>query len=514
MGPDQPHGDRPENRQGVAAGPCRRSGGAGQPTRAKSLPRARGAHPPAPPLALVLAGLVASAGCQNVAEPATTDQISTTAPTTSATDYPSLYTVPPRPQLTYSVQQRRAIVDGLIADRANARYTDQVVRYRTGRSALPPPPAPPPVVAAVEPEAPAGPPAPGEAASSPPAAAPATEGALNPSGSGEDTLGDFVDQMVRDSGQQEPSVGAGTGAADQGEKSGGSGFFGWLRGLFGQADEASSPSTPASAVAGPPPAAPVAAIDAQTSVDPGPPPEAEAALAALVAATRPAFQPAAGPEPAARFQQAMAPGRADPLQPAAQVQPISQEVAAAADGAPAQTDPGTVGIAIGGGGIAIELGPPALKPARVTAATSTPAAAIGGGGTAIEVGPPTLKPARVTASTSTPAATIAAARNTSGSDNSAAGTPAGRVAFAPGSAELPVGISPQLEQVLATARTRGALIRIVGEADATALALDRARAVAIALVRLGARAGDLDMRLDPHATGDQARLLLAQPVGR
>ena len=140
--------------------------------------------------------------------------------------------------------------------------------------------------------------------------------------------------------------------------------------------------------------------------------------------------------------------------------------------------------------------------------------AIGHGGVAIEVGPPALKPGPAEASVSAPAAALATAGATSASDSSAAETPAGQVAFAPGSAELPVGIDPELEQVLATARTQGALIRIVGEADAAALALDRARAVAIALVRLGARAGDLDMSLARHASGDQARLLLAAPAGR
>ncbi len=56
--------------------------------------------------------------------------------------YPSLHTVPSRPELSYTVEQRRAIVDGLIADRENARYSNQVVRYRTGLSGLPPPDRP------------------------------------------------------------------------------------------------------------------------------------------------------------------------------------------------------------------------------------------------------------------------------------------------------------------------------------------------------------------------------------
>jgi hypothetical protein len=57
--------------------------------------------------------------------------------------YPPLQSVPPRPQLSYSVQQQRQIVEALIADRENARYTQQVVRHRSGLSSLPPPPTPP-----------------------------------------------------------------------------------------------------------------------------------------------------------------------------------------------------------------------------------------------------------------------------------------------------------------------------------------------------------------------------------
>jgi hypothetical protein len=57
--------------------------------------------------------------------------------------YPPLQSVPPRPQLSYTVQQQRQIVEALIADRENARYTSQVVRHRSGLSSLPPPPTPP-----------------------------------------------------------------------------------------------------------------------------------------------------------------------------------------------------------------------------------------------------------------------------------------------------------------------------------------------------------------------------------
>jgi hypothetical protein len=77
------------------------------------------------------------ASCQDVAERSAPAEGAAAEP-----GYPSLHTVPPRPQLSYTVEQRRAIVDGLIADRENARYSSAVVRYRAGLSSLPPPAAP------------------------------------------------------------------------------------------------------------------------------------------------------------------------------------------------------------------------------------------------------------------------------------------------------------------------------------------------------------------------------------
>jgi hypothetical protein len=64
--------------------------------------------------------------------------------------YPPLQSVPPRPQLSYTVQQQRQIVEALIADRENARYTGQVVRHRSGLSSLPPPPTPPEPAAPID----------------------------------------------------------------------------------------------------------------------------------------------------------------------------------------------------------------------------------------------------------------------------------------------------------------------------------------------------------------------------
>jgi hypothetical protein len=99
--------------------------------------------------AVLSTGVIALLGCQN-----TNDDIATSAgaeprvdpqveDAVTSDDYPLLQSVPPRPQLSYTVQQQREIAEALVADRENARYTSQVVRYRSGLSTLPPPPAPP-----------------------------------------------------------------------------------------------------------------------------------------------------------------------------------------------------------------------------------------------------------------------------------------------------------------------------------------------------------------------------------
>ncbi len=304
------------------------------------------------------------------------------------------------------------------------------------------------------------------------------------------------------------------------------GWFGWLRRLFGQA----APAAPAPS-ADPPPAGqtsaartsaaqatgaqPAAVLPAASAaaVAGGAPRDAEAALTALVAETLTAVQPAmavaradGGDAAAAMTPRAALAGRSEPeaaavrdpapaagpLQSAAADQ-IGQTPAASGGDAPAPPRPGDVGIAIGDGEVAIEGGAPATAGFR---AAPTPSA-----DRAPAVGLPAAKPA---------AAGPSAVR-TAAAGPSVAGTLVGRIAFAPQSAALPIGIGPQLQQVLAAARAQGARIRIVGEAgaEAGALALDRARAVALALVRLGAGAQELEMTLARHATGDQASLLLA-----
>ncbi len=124
--------------------------------------------------------------------------------------YPPLQSVPPRPQLSYTVQQQRQIVEALIADRENARYTGQVVRHRSGLSSLPPPPTPPEPAAPVDLE--------------PAVAAPAPE----PSLADQETLVDFLGALLFDapaaapgaepaaepaSEPEEPRRGGATGAA-------------------------------------------------------------------------------------------------------------------------------------------------------------------------------------------------------------------------------------------------------------------------------------------------------------
>ena len=92
-----------------------------------------------------LIGGLALPGCQEMGDdraPASSD-LAAIAKVPVESGYPPLQSVPPRPQLSYTVQQQRQIVEALIADRENARYTSQVVRHRSGLSSLPPPPEPP-----------------------------------------------------------------------------------------------------------------------------------------------------------------------------------------------------------------------------------------------------------------------------------------------------------------------------------------------------------------------------------
>ncbi len=92
------------------------------------------------PTALAVAALaLALAGCTVGPDTGPDPEVDTA-------DYPALTTVPPRPRLSYSVEQRREIASALISDRANARYNREVARYEGGLSEQPPPGSAPAVV--------------------------------------------------------------------------------------------------------------------------------------------------------------------------------------------------------------------------------------------------------------------------------------------------------------------------------------------------------------------------------
>jgi outer membrane protein OmpA-like peptidoglycan-associated protein len=87
-----------------------------------------------------------------------------------AADYPNLASVPPPPNRALTAAEREKLTQSLIADRTNAKYSDE--RLRAGFPAVAaaaPPPPPPPVPEVVD----AAPGKPGESAASPPAPAPA-----------------------------------------------------------------------------------------------------------------------------------------------------------------------------------------------------------------------------------------------------------------------------------------------------------------------------------------------------
>lgn len=60
----------------------------------------------------------------------------------AAEGFPNLAEVPPRPD-ALSAADRSQVVEGLAADRANARYSDSPLAQSTAAGATPPPPAPP-----------------------------------------------------------------------------------------------------------------------------------------------------------------------------------------------------------------------------------------------------------------------------------------------------------------------------------------------------------------------------------
>ena len=84
-------------------------------------------------------------------------------------DYPNLASVPPPPNRALTAAEREKLTQSLIADRTNAKYSDERLRAGFPAVAAAPPPAPPPVPEVVN----AAPGKPGESAASPPAPLPA-----------------------------------------------------------------------------------------------------------------------------------------------------------------------------------------------------------------------------------------------------------------------------------------------------------------------------------------------------
>jgi outer membrane protein OmpA-like peptidoglycan-associated protein len=68
-----------------------------------------------------------------------------------ASDFPNLATVPPPPIRALTAAEREKLTQSLIADRTNARYTDEQVRVGSPASSSAPPP-PPPLPSAGEPD--------------------------------------------------------------------------------------------------------------------------------------------------------------------------------------------------------------------------------------------------------------------------------------------------------------------------------------------------------------------------
>lgn len=93
-------------------------------------------------MALVLVQTAWLAACAEPVPPAS-GAAAEVARAAAAEPYPQLARVPPRPKLGYTVEQRRAIVRGLIADREQTRYEGETLRHRLLGTNAPTPPAMP-----------------------------------------------------------------------------------------------------------------------------------------------------------------------------------------------------------------------------------------------------------------------------------------------------------------------------------------------------------------------------------
>ena len=459
--------------------------------------------------------------------------------------YPSLHTVPSRPELSYTVEQRRAIVDGLIADRENARYSNQVVRYRTGLSGLPPPDRP---LVAAAPLTPA-PDVPNAGAPPPstmpmpdrPVGAPETEFDYH-----DDDLDSFMEEMERRDRMAPPgeiAPGPESNAASVGRAIVRAG--------------AARPVDPAAADYGGPAPAAVWAIPAKTA---GLPTAASATGSREVSSARARIEPTlAGRAPGVVWGMLDLPGRrvgpvagargaqvADASRTSARAasSPVPRPAAAAAADRPdsgeglRRTETTLAGRAPGVVWAMVDMPDRPAQPAAAAnaAPVADPTAAPGVASPVARVPapPPAIEISDQSETTDdnekdgAPAATAVAERPdreprletpadgagievgdgliavsfTPGTDDAALAS----IDFAPGSATLPPDASARLERYLAEVKAPDVHIRVIGEADTPALALDRALAVGLALVQRGIPADRLELTLAPDAAGDQVRL--------
>src|SRR5918996_567871 len=488
--------------------------------------------------------MIVLASCQDVAEE--TGQIEAVS---FEPGYPSLHTVPPRPQLSYTIEQRRTIVDRLIADRANARYSSDVVRYRAGLSSLPPPAAPA-LAVPLEPE-----PEAADAADTVTLPVPARDApVVDPETEflyEDDDLGTFMEEMV------DERIGPPGADGPGGEPEANAAPLG-TRVIRASADRpirraAAHPARPPVVILAMPPktaslpvpmasngmehaasSAPAAVETALAGRAPGvvwgmpdltpPPAEPTPTLTrelrhAALPPPAPVETVLAGGAPGVVWGMPdMAEAPAGPS-PAASPREISDSTTAAhAAPLPAPANPRTARVETILAGAAAEpveaheprqAAPPAPAPAKPALDASE--TTIARGTTALAGRPmPQPLPKPVANADGIEVASGLVAIDAASRDQSAAVL--GSIPFGFESAMLTPDAVARLGQFLAEAQAREARIKIVGEAAAPALALDRALAVGLALVQSGVPADRLELTLARGGAGDQARLFLAAPA--
>jgi hypothetical protein len=384
--------------------------------------------------------------------------------------YPNLRTVPPRPQLSYSVEQQREIVESLIGDREHARYTTQRIRYRTGLSSLPPPPWPEPdeeatstatAIVGDRQQAPASPPTPS-------ADVPSAGYDFGDRGIDDDAgLGDFMRNMIEETeppspAEVEPSPGDDAPQPNPRDSSG-----------VAPSPEmsAAQPSHSSAAPSGGRSATRLFAWidDAGTDVVP----------VNAAGGTAPSTEPdRASPE----AREGPQPPDTVPVQAAVMPRHNGAEVA------PRQVEVAAVHV-------------PAARPnTNGNAPASRHDAGAPSPVRSIAAPPPKPEPTPdVQPASMSKLEPVPASRPRPG------GTALATVTFADGSAELPAGATSTLEAALAALEGDG-VVEIVGRGEVMTLALDRARAVAVGLMRLGAGAGALKISAEAAPAANEVRI--------